>query len=52
VDGSEPGKYEVSNQDHSFAQGREVADRAASGGDASLEPTVWTPNLVNRRRNL
>ncbi len=45
-------KYEVSNQDHSFAQGREVADRAASGGDASLEPTVWTPNLVNRRRNL
>jgi len=44
-------KYEVSNQDHSFAQGREVAARIVAGGDASLEPTVWTPRLVNRRRN-
>ncbi|MBP7777963.1 MAG: FAD-dependent oxidoreductase [Acidobacteria bacterium] len=44
-------KYEVSNQDHSFAQGREVAERLHHGGDRTMEPTLWTPALVNRRRN-
>ncbi len=44
-------KYEVSNQDHSFAQGREVAERLSRDGGDTLEPTVWTPALVNRRRN-
>ncbi len=44
-------KYEVSNQDHSYAQGREAAERLCAGGDRSMEPTLWTPALVNRRRN-
>ena len=37
-------KYEVSNQDHSFMQGVELADRLMGAGD---EPTLTTPALVN-----
>lgn len=37
-------KYEVSNQDHSFMQGVEVADRLMGLGD---EPTLHRPNDVN-----
>jgi protoporphyrinogen oxidase len=40
-------KYEVSNQDHSFAQGVEVVDRWING---QLEETLWTPEIVNARR--
>lgn len=44
-------KYEVSNQDHSFAQGYECVERLSSGGGPELEPTLFTPRLVNSRRN-
>ena len=44
-------KYEVSNQDHCFAQGREFADRLAAGGGPECEPTLHTPALVNARAN-
>lgn len=40
-------KYEVSNQDHSFAQGVEVIDRLTTG---ALEETLHKPDLVNSRR--
>jgi protoporphyrinogen oxidase len=41
-------KYEVSNQDHSFMQGVEVADRILLG---RFEPTLHQPDRVNRRYN-
>jgi hypothetical protein len=40
-------KYEVSNQDHSFAQGVEVVDRWLSGAP---ETTLNQPEIVNARR--
>jgi len=40
-------KYEVSNQDHSFAQGVEVVDRWLDGGE---EETLYRPDVVNARR--
>jgi hypothetical protein len=42
-------KYEVSNQDHSFAQGVECVDRLYSG---SVETTLWHPEVVNARRSM
>ena len=36
--------YEVSNQDHSFMQGVEIANRILEGRD---EVTIHDPNLVN-----
>lgn len=44
-------KYEVANQDHSFAQGYECVERVLHDGDSSLEPTLHTPGIVNSRRN-
>jgi protoporphyrinogen oxidase len=44
-------KYEVSNQDHSLAQGYECAGRLADGGGPEMEPTLHQPALVNSRRN-
>ncbi|HOW96274.1 MAG TPA: FAD-dependent oxidoreductase [Kiritimatiellia bacterium] len=44
-------KYEVGNQDHSFAQGYECVERLAADGGAEYEPTLFTPDLVNNRRN-
>jgi protoporphyrinogen oxidase len=44
-------KYEVANQDHSFAQGYECADRLLAGGGAEREPTLHSPAVVNGRRN-
>ncbi|MBN1269866.1 MAG: FAD-dependent oxidoreductase [Kiritimatiellae bacterium] len=44
-------KYEVSNQDHCFAQGYECAERLMRGGGPGLEPTLFTPHEVNARRN-
>lgn len=44
-------KYEVANQDHSFAQGYECVDRVAAEGGSEMEPTLHTPDLVNARRN-
>ena len=44
-------KYEVANQDHSFAQGYECVERIKQAGGAELEPTVHDPALVNTRRN-
>lgn len=44
-------KYEVSNQDHSFAQGYECVNRLTAGGGAESEPTLHTPGVVNARRN-
>jgi hypothetical protein len=41
-------KYEVSNQDHSFAQGVECADHLVTG---SLEETLRAPDVVNARRS-
>ena len=40
-------KYEVSNMDHSFAQGYECAERLACAGDEACEPTLFTPHVVN-----
>jgi protoporphyrinogen oxidase len=40
-------KYEVSNQDHSFAQGVECVDRLLSG---MPEETLYRPEAVNARR--
>lgn len=39
-------KYEVSNQDHSFAQGREVVDRLLGqvNADSGPEPTLNRPS--------
>ena len=44
-------KYEVSNQDHSFAQGYECVNRLVRGGDQECEPTLNDPNAVNARRD-
>lgn len=44
-------KYEVANQDHSFAQGYECVERLALRGGSELEPTLFTPSVVNSRRN-
>jgi protoporphyrinogen oxidase len=44
-------KYEVSNQDHSFAQGYECVNRLVSGGGEEAEPTLHDPNRVNARRD-
>ena len=44
-------KYEVSNQDHSFAQGYEWAERMTGDGGEQAEPTMFHPGLVNSRRN-
>lgn len=44
-------KYEVANQDHSFAQGYECVERLVAGGGSECEPTLFTPDLVNSRRN-
>jgi protoporphyrinogen oxidase len=44
-------KYEVGNQDHSFAQGYECANRILNRGDESFEPTLFTPHVVNAKRN-
>ena len=41
-------KYEVSNQDHSFAQGVECVDHLLSG---SPETTLRQPDVVNGRRS-
>ncbi len=41
-------KYEVSNQDHSFMQGVEVADRIVLGRS---EPTLLQPDRVNQSYN-
>jgi hypothetical protein len=40
-------KYEVSNQDHSFAQGVEAVERWIAGG---REETLNAPSVVNARR--
>lgn len=39
-------KYEVSNQDHSLMQGKEIADFLVQN---IREETAWNPNLVNTR---
>lgn len=44
-------KYEVSNQDHSFAQGYECVERCLGNGGQEYEPTLFTPHAVNSRRN-
>ena len=44
-------KYEVSNQDHSFAQGYECVERCLANGGAETEPTLYAPHVVNSRRN-
>jgi protoporphyrinogen oxidase len=44
-------KYEVSNQDHSFAQGYECVERQIHQGGPEYEPTLFSPDLVNSRRN-
>jgi protoporphyrinogen oxidase len=44
-------KYEVSNQDHSFAQGYECVERCLASGGPEYEPTLFTPHAVNSRRN-
>ena len=44
-------KYEVSNQDHCFAQGYECAERLSNRGGPEYEPTLFMPSLVNSRRN-
>jgi hypothetical protein len=40
-------KYEVSNQDHSFAQGVEAVDAWLDGSE---EETLLRPEVVNARR--
>jgi len=40
-------KYEVGNQDHSFAQGAEAVNRIVLGAD---EMTVWFPNVANAKK--
>ncbi len=40
-------KYEVSNQDHSLMQGKEVVDFLVNG---EPEITAWHPEVVNRKR--
>jgi hypothetical protein len=40
-------KYEVSNQDHSFAQGVEAVDALMDG---AVEETLRCPDVVNARR--
>ncbi|MCC5848196.1 MAG: FAD-dependent oxidoreductase [Verrucomicrobia bacterium] len=44
-------KYEVSNQDHSFAQGYECVERLHQGGGKECEPTLHRPAWVNGRVN-
>ena len=44
-------KYEVGNQDHSFAQGYECVERIVSHGGPEMEPTLNQPDVVNSRRN-
>ena len=48
-------KYEVSNQDHSFAQGYECVERlrqsGGKGGGEAFEPTLHRPAWVNARMN-
>lgn len=44
-------KYEVSNQDHSYAQGKECAERILSNGGPEMEPTMHRPSYVNSQRN-
>ena len=44
-------KYEVANQDHSFAQGYECVERLVSGGGSAYEHTLFHPEIVNKRRN-
>ncbi len=44
-------KYEVSNQDHSFAQGYECVERCLNRGGPEHEPTLFSPHAVNSRRN-
>ena len=44
-------KYEVANQDHSFAQGYECVERLAAGGGSEWEPTLFDAEAVNSRRN-
>jgi protoporphyrinogen oxidase len=41
-------QYEVSNQDHSFAQGVECVDRVTSGAS---EETINRPDVINSRRS-
>ncbi len=40
-------KYEVGNQDHSFAQGTEAVNKILFGAD---ELTVWFPNVANAKK--
>jgi len=42
-------KYEVSNQDHSFAQGVECVDHLLNG---AVEETLQHPEVVNARRSI
>ena len=44
-------KYEVANMDHCFAQGYECVNRLVHGGGEEAEPTLFTPGLVNSRKN-
>ncbi|OGV42642.1 MAG: amine oxidase [Lentisphaerae bacterium GWF2_57_35] len=44
-------KYEVANQDHSFAQGSECVERLVHEGGEEYEPTLFMSNVVNSRRN-
>ena len=45
-------KYEVSNQDHSFAQGVECVDRLlGKADDRGDEETLNCPDVVNARRS-
>ena len=44
-------KYEVANQDHSFAQGYECVERLLAAGGPEYEPTLFNSEFVNSRRN-